>query len=127
MVYYKQQNRKGLDKLAAKTLENSPQIAIVGDVAYDGNVVVTEAPATDEEIRKVLLEHRETLRLLQTAYDNLDVAMRIIRGNYKQDSNVRVKQDLIKVFGDSQLAAMRKEVKGSLNKISARLEGNNKV
>ena len=72
-------------------------------MARGGNAVVTQTPPIDDEIRKVLLEHKETLRLLQTAYDNMDVAMRIIRGNYKPESKVRAREGLIKVFGDSQL------------------------
>ena len=123
----KQRNRKGLDKLVAKTPEYVPQIAVADDVAHDGNAMVTQTPPIDDEIRKVLLEHKDTLRLLQTAYDNMDVAMRIIRGNYKPDSKVRAREDLIKVFGDSQHVMMRKEVKRSLNKIHAKLERKDKL
>ena len=102
-------------------------MATTVDVADDGNLVVTEQPPVDDEIRKVLLEHKETLRLLQTAYDNIGVAVRIIRNNYTPESSIRAKRDLLKVFGDSQLAKMRHEVRDSLNKISAKLEGKNKV
>ena len=78
-------------------------------------------------MRKVLLEHKETLKLLQTAYENMDVAMRIIRNNYTLESSIRAKRDLLKVFGDSQLAKMRHQVKDSLKKISARLERQDKI
>jgi len=78
-------------------------------------------------MRKVLLEHKETLRLLEIAYDNMDVAMRIIRNNYTSESSIRAKGDLLKVFGDSQLAKMRHQVKDSLKKISARLERQDKI
>ena len=55
-------------------------------------------PSIEAELRSERLSHQETLKELQTAYDNIRTLMDLVGGKYSKKTAVLVEQTVVKIF-----------------------------